>query len=172
MEYFNNLGQLPLDEPMGYGISYLGIKPTAVGVVPVQPIQVQPIVAPVTPQPINIPKAPTPPAQKPMMQQQPMSITPQPISRPMQQTFTPSPNILKQPVNPAQVAPPAPQITGPITPDFGKSPYSLMQEDYNQMQNVQALPPSLQPISPVEAAQPAKPQFSQLNSFLNKGTQK
>jgi len=24
MDYLNNLGQLPLDEPMGYGISYLG----------------------------------------------------------------------------------------------------------------------------------------------------
>jgi hypothetical protein len=172
MEYFNNLGQLPLDEPMGYGISYLGIKPTAVGVVPMQPIQVQPIVAPVMPQPIKMPKAPAPAAPKPM--QQPMGIMPKPISKPMQQTFTPSPNIVKEPANPAQVVPPAPQITGPIMPDFQsfKTPFNTIQEDYNQMQNVQALPPSLQPISPVSAVQQPKPKFNQLSGLLNKGMQK
>jgi hypothetical protein len=172
MEYFNNLGQLPLDEPMGYGISYLGIKPTAVGVVPMQPIQVQPIAAPVMPQPIKMPKAPAPVAPKPM--QQPMGIMPQPISKPMQQTFTPSPNIVKEPANPAQIVPPAPQITGPIMPDFQsfKTPYNSIQEDYNQMQSVQALPQSLQPISAVKPFQPPKPKFNQLGSLLNKGIRK
>ena len=170
MEYFNNLGQLPLDEPMGYGISYLGIKPTAVGVVPMQPIQVQPITAPVMPQPVKMPKASAPAAPKPV--QQPMSMMPQPISKPMQQTFTPSPNILKQPVNPAQVAPPAPQMAEPVVPNFGKSPYSLIQDDYNQMQNVQALPQSLQPMSQPQTMQQPKPKFNQLNGLLNKGMQK
>ena len=170
MDYFNNLGQLPTDEPMGYGISYLGIKPTAVGVVPMQPIQVQPIAAPVMPEPVKMPKAPAPQAPKPMSQ--PMRMSPQPISRPIQQTFTPSPNILKQPVNPAQVAPPSPQITGPIVSDFGKSPYNLIQDDYNQMQNVQALPQSLQPMSQPDMMEQPKPKFNQLSGLLNKGTQK
>jgi hypothetical protein len=170
MDYLNNLGQLPLEEPMGYGISYLGIKPTAVGVVPMQPIQVQPITAPVMPQPVKMPKASAPAAPKPI--QQPMSMMPQPISKPMQQTFTPSPNILKQPVNPAQVAPPAPQMAEPVAPNFGKSPYSLIQDDYNQMQNVQALPQSLQPMSQPETMQQPKPKFNQLNGLLNKGIQK
>jgi hypothetical protein len=172
MDYLNNLGQLPLDEPMGYGISYLGIKPTAVGVVPMQPIQVQPITAPVMPQPVKMPKAPAPVAPKPV--QQPMSMMPQPISKPMQQTFTPSPNILKQPVNPAQVTPPAPQMTGPVAPDYTsfKSPFNTLQEDYNQMQNVQALPASLQPVSQVNPVQPPKPKFNQLSGLLNKGMQK
>ena len=170
MDYFNNLGQLPTDEPMGYGISYLGIKPTAVGVVPIQPIQVQPITAPVAPQPINVSKAPMASAPMPKPMQQPSGIVPQPISKPMQQTFTPSP-AFKAPEN-KPVAPPPAQVTGPITPDYGKSSYSLIQDDYNQMQNVEALPQSLQPISQPQMTQQAKPKFNQLSNLLNKGQMK
>ena len=170
MDYFNNLGQLPLDEPMGYGISYLGIKPTAVGVVPVQPIQVQPIAAPITPQPINIPKASVASAPMPKPMQQPSGIVPQPISKPMQQTFTPLP-AFKAPEN-KPVAPPPAQVTGPITPDYGKSPYSLIQDDYNQMQNVQALPQSLQPMAQPQMIQQPQPKFNQLTNLLNKGQMK
>jgi hypothetical protein len=122
------------------------------------------------PQPVKMPKASAPAAPKPI--QQPMSMMPQPISKPMQQTFTPSPNILKQPVNPTQVTPPSPQMAEPIVPNFGKSPYSLIQDDYNQMQNVQSLPQSLQPISQPDMMEQSKPKFNQLSGLLNKGMQK
>lgn len=157
-------------ETKGYGLPYLGIKPTAVGVVQV------PAVAPVmpsqafTPQPIKVPTS-----------NQPSKVaTPMPLSRPnpiqvpepLKTAKAPMSNVQMTQQNPAQMAPPTPQIDGPTYPMLNRGLFSQvpMGGIQNGHDEVHPLPATLQPIQ--QPIQQPRPAFNQLAGLLNKGQMK
>jgi hypothetical protein len=168
----------------GYGLPYLGIKPTAIGVAPIPPpspmMQQMMMNTPVPPVPSAAPsmKAPVAPAApKPTAK----LANPLPISNPQSQMNTQfdfnkttqtadgnKPQITG-PVNPAQVTPSAPQIYGPLAPPVNT--YQVSSIPMGGIENYDnTLPMSLQPKA--EPFPAPKPGFNQLSNLLNKGTQK
>lgn len=159
-------------ENKGYGLPYLGIKPTAVGVVQLPPMPMMPVANPV----VNIP----PPVKVPTDQNPAHVSTPLPISRP-QITTTPQPlKTTQRPISNAQLLNNQPKPAIPNTADFSKIvtgpvPINpLLPPDYKKGDVIPGLfneeynfPPSLQP-QPVNPPQQQKPVFNNLTNLLKR----
>lgn len=167
----------------GYGLPYLGIKPTAIGVAPIPPpspmMQQMMMNTPVPPVPAAAPsvKAPAPVFSKPVTK----LANPLPISNPQPQmnmqfdfnkttqTADGNKQQITGPVNPAQVPPASPQIYRPLSPPLNT--YEVSSIPMGGIENYEdTLPMSLQP-KPEPFPAP-KPGFNQLSTLLNKGMQK
>lgn len=167
-------------ETKGYGLPYLGIKPTAAGVVPVAPPPHIPSASEIPPmsQPIKVPASRSPShISSPMPFSQPKTPL---VSQPMKTTQAPMSNMQVAMTNPAQNTqntplparqPAAPQITGPVYPPLSKAtmpniPMGGIQNGYDEEEENAALPKSLQP-QPFKPEQPT-PSFNRLTNILRR----
>lgn len=125
-------------ETKGYGLPYLGIKPTAVGVVQLPPMPAAPMMPAINPA-VNIPA----PVKVPTDQNPSHVATPLPMSRPQIPTTLQPLKTTQRPMsnmqllqNPAQEAPPAPQIDGPQYPALNKGLFSQVPMGGIQNKNI------------------------------------
>lgn len=155
----------------GFGLPYLGIKPTAAGVAPVMPIPHIPSLSEI---PAMAPPVKAPTSQNPAHVASPMPFS-QPkapaVSQPIKTTQAPMSSAQVPQQNPAQFRPAAPQINGPMYPPLNQSmmkniPMGDIQNGYHDEQDMSQFPQSLQP-QPV-APEQKRPAFNQLTNLLNK----
>ncbi len=164
-----------------YGLPYLGIKPTAFGVAPVNinPAPAMPMAAPFTP-----PVVPMPP--KVPASRKPSAVaTPMPISNPKSRAFEPM-RTTKPPMLPVFNPAAAPSLVTPITPALPNIIQPTYKPTYNQFDvdnaNVLGIPKILPeeeddsiPMSlrtqQMEQPKP-KQSFNRLGQLLNKGNMK
>ena len=148
-------------ESKGFGLPYLGIKPTAAGVAPVMPVAPTPMPRiPSLSQPIKVPQSPKPS----------QVATPLPLSQPKPPAVPQAMQTAQAPISNAQLMNPSPSpnpaapmpMAQPMMP-MPKAPMPLMMGDEDESPN---LPQSLQ-MKP-EPMQQKAPSFNKLTHCLGR----
>jgi hypothetical protein len=161
-------------ESSGFGLSYLGIKPNAAGVIPIAPAMPQQMPAQQMPKFSGIGGMMKGLTQSPV---NPAHVaSPLPLSQPKNpaQMRQPKPQIdgvanpIQQPAPSPQLStPPAPQITGPM--EYQNLPGLPLASQF-QPSPLASMPTALQP-KPM-TPEPQKLGFNKLSGLLNKGQMK